>query len=160
MLTARPLSIWDAAFCWRLAHDPDVRASAIDRTPPTVLGHLRWMAIWLFKRDRQAWVIWWDFEATYGVGEVLDLIPFLKTGLARVDRAGTVSIEVLPDFRGLGVGLFGVRIATDFAEAHGWATPTAYIRADNGPSIGLFAKAGYEMAGAVDGWVTMERRGA
>lgn len=160
MLTARPLSIWDAAFCWRLAHDPDVRASAIDRTPPTVLRHLRWMTSWLFRRDRQAWVIWWDFEATHGVGadRVLDLVPFLRTGLARVDRAGTVSIEVLPAFRGLGVGLFGVRIATEFAGAHGWATPVAHIRADNGPSIGLFAKAGYEMASAGDGWVTMEKR--
>lgn len=141
MLTARPLSIWETVFCWRLAHDTDVRESAIDRSYPTVLGHLRWMASWLFKGDRQAWVI----------------IVTECAGLARVQCDGTVSIEVLPEYRGRGVALFGVQVATNFAIGRGWATPVAYIRADNKASIGLFARAGYEMAGATDGWVTMEK---
>ena len=159
MLTARPLSIWDAAFCWRLANDPDVRASAVDRRPPTWVGHCKWMLAWLFKRDRQAWVIrsgrpvfdWWvnGNETVYW--------EYRTAGLARVGRDGTVSIEVLPSHRGQGVGIRGVRIATEYAERHGWDTPTAHIRDENGASIGLFAKAGYRMAGASRGWVRMER---
>jgi GNAT superfamily N-acetyltransferase len=169
VLTARPLSIWDAGFCWRLAHDPDVRDSAIDRTPPTVLGHLLWVARWLFKGDRQAWVITGLIKLpsrcnggpiVAATGELILWPTRVPVGLARVQSDGTVSIEVMPAHRGKGVGLFGVQVATEFAEARGWATPVAHIRADNKPSIGLFAKAGYEMTGANYNMVTMRRRAA
>lgn len=158
MLTARPLSIWDAAFCWRLANEPSVRESAVDRTPPSWWGHCRWMLAWLFKSDRQAWVIqdeWgaW-FESAYNI-----CYKTVRTqvGLARVTTAGVVSIEVLPRRRGCGVGLLGVRVATEYAEAHGWSPARAHIRGTNKASIGLFAKAGYEMASADGEWVMMER---
>ena len=152
-MTARPLSIWDAGFCWRLAHDQTVRDSAHSTRKPTVFGHLLWMARWLFKRDRQAWVVGDEWRETYGP----DTLNRVRFGLVRCERGGVVSIEVLPEHRGKGVGLFGVRIATEFILSHGWGTPVAHIRAHNGPSIALFAKAGYEMAEATAGWVRMER---
>lgn len=117
------------------------------------------MASWLFKRDRQAWVVWdGDFCDGFGPRDGFSSAYYdgAPAGLARVQSDGTVSIEVLPNYRSRGVGLFGVQVATRFAIGQGWATPTAYIRADNGPSIGLFAKAGYEMTGARNGWVTMQ----
>ena len=158
MLTARPLSIWDAGFCWRLANDPAVRESAVDRTAPTRWGHAKWMLAWLFKRDRQAWVIGdrWPRRVPTIAGTCVRQVTS-PAGLARVQRDGTVSIEVLGWYRHQGVGLFGILVATEFAHAHKWDTPTAHIRADNKPSIGLFARAGYEMAGATDGWCRMER---
>lgn len=154
MLTARPLSIWDAAFCWRLANEPSVRESAVDRTPPTWWGHCKWMLSWLFKSDRQAWVV----LAIGGLRRCgFRVYKPACMGLARVTKDGTVSIEVLPSWRGLGVGILGVRVATRFAEAHGWAPTRAHIRGTNKASIGLFAKAGYEMASADGEWVMMER---
>lgn len=165
MLTARPLSVWDTLFCWRLANEPSVRAASLDPTPPTVWGHVRWMLAWLFERDRQAWVLSFRLEFTYGTGEVLDTVD-VPVGLARVRIEGgwlgftdsVISVATHPDSRGRGVGLLGVQIASDFAERHGWPTPVAYIKADNHPSIGLFAKAGYEMIGARDGLCTMRRK--
>ena len=128
---------------------------------PSVLGHLRWMASWLFRRDRMAWVV--EAGRFIWISNFGNLcrIPIQEgTGLARVrwtPVGAVVSIEVMPEHRGHGVGLFGVQVATKYAEVHGWGRPTAYIRADNGPSIGLFAKAGYEMVGARDELVTMAR---
>ena len=125
------------------------------------------MLAWLFKRDRQAWVIGiryatWHAEM-HGTVKRTTLSPM---GLARIRHPGAqeagseISVATFRTQRGRGVGLFGVQIATEFAAVHGWPTPVAYIRADNHPSIGLFAKAGYEMAGASDGWVSMLRRTA
>ena len=160
-MTARPLSIWDAGFCWRLARDQTVRDSAHSTRKPTLFGHLLWMARWLFKMDRQAWVVAmrgaaWVVIAT-GEPSTDTFWEGETAGLVRCERGGVVSIEVLPEHRGKGVGIFGVRIATEFILSHGWGTPVAHIRAHNGPSIALFAKAGYEMTGAIGGWVRMER---
>lgn len=120
------------------------------------------MLAWLFKRDRQAWVVcgahavydWWingNEPVCWRHGPV---------GLARVQQDGPVtivSIATHPDQRGRGIGLLGVQVATEYAERNGWPTPVAYIKADNHPSIGLFAKAGYQMVGARYGVVTMRR---
>lgn len=160
MLTARPLSIWDAAFCWRLANDDSVRLASRDPDKPTLFGHLLWVASWLFKRDRQAWIIGdWECYAIHDDGWGGEpCLRWVSMGLARIQADGTVSIATAPEHRGKGVALFGVNVATRFGIGQGWVTPTAHIRTTNKASIGLFAKAGYQMAGARDGWVTMQRR--
>ena len=164
MLTAKPLSVWDARFCWRLANEPSVRAASFDATPPTILGHCKWMMSWLFKSDRQAWVVKDRVMRVLGtapasmLGE-FPLVPVSEPiGLARIQRDGTIGIATTHTQRQRGAGIYGVRIATEYAERHGWGIPTARIKSDNGASIGLFARAGYEMAGARDGTVTMEWR--
>ena len=165
MLTAKPLSVWDARFCWRLANEPSVRAASFDPAPPTPWGHCKWMMSWLFKSDRQAWVVSERImlrlssePADMFPGE-FPLVPVSEPiGLARIQRDGTIGIATTHTQRQRGAGIFGVRIATEYAEDHGWGTPTARIKSDNGASIGLFARAGYEMAEARDGMVVMEKR--
>lgn len=179
MLTLRPLRPWDALFCWRLANEPSVRVASHDPTPPTWWGHVRWMLAWLFSGGRKAWVV--EAHPTFRPGTRTvpgheDTMWSGAIGLVRVQRGeneevrlvhvytdqrprpreATVGIALLSRYRGRGYASDAITVAARWAIGHGWGIPTARIRADNHASIGAFAKAGFEMTGAREGWVTMQ----
>lgn len=145
MLTIRPLRPWDSAFCWRLANEPSVRAASHNSTPPSLFGHLRWMARWLFGRDRQAWVVV-SLAACC-------LYHNARCALVRVEQRGAfravLSIAVLPEFRGQGIAQTAIRHASEYAIDNGWGTPTAYIRRGNTASQLAFRGAGFTMLDAL-----------
>lgn len=164
VLTLRPLRPWDALFCWRLDRDAGVRAVAVNQEPPTWWGHARWMARWLFGSGRGAWI------ATKMTGSDPNELGYYRqcrteyVGLVRVQRdrrksgprEAIMSVAVLPQYQGRGYASAAIAEAVRLTPAS-WGVPTARIRADNKPSIGAFAKAGFEMVGARDGLVTMQR---
>lgn len=139
--TARPLTIWDAAFCWRLTCEPDVRAASHRTEQPTLRGHLRWMLRWLLHANHRAWLLRSDYRAC-GISHV----ERIQDG--RRVRA-VIGIAVLPRCRHGGVGECGVRIATRWAEDHGWGVPTAFVKVDNMASLHLFSRAGYNIVGVL-----------
>jgi GNAT superfamily N-acetyltransferase len=158
VLTIRPLRLWDFAFCWRLANDPSAWKHYANPQPPTWWGHLRWMAAWLCKQDRMAWIVESRDVCSYGAA-----CRPVSAGLVRVERRGTrsmMSVAVLPEHRRQGIAQRAITIASRWAIGHGWGTPTAYIHAPNTSSILAFRAAGFEMVGDLcgDGWVTMELR--
>ena len=154
MLTITPLRPWHTRFCWRLDRLAGVRGVAGDSRRPTIFGHVRFMLRHLMLKTHRAWVLGYDGE---------------PAGLVRIERRGhqaVVSIAVLPEHRGKGVAMGGVTAASAWAvrnwKVGGWpdvpVQPTAYIRSDNGASVALFSKCGFDLVQEEGGWVTMQQR--
>lgn len=120
----------DAAFAWRIASEPSVRAMSFDPRPPTLWRHFAWMWRNLRTRHDRAWVV----EDTGG----------WRVGVATLRRrrfAWYIGVAILPEARGRGYATAAVRAATYCAPV-GHAV-FAEIKADNHASLRLFHGAGY-----------------
>ena len=131
----RPLTIWDAAFCWRLAADPEVRALSHDPKPPTLWGHLKWMRRWTLSFSRDAWLIRTGWQSL---------------GLVRAEGlpggGSVISIAVLREARGRGVGTEALRRLTPRFQRTFNGPVYAVIKAANVRSYDAFMRAGYVIA--------------
>lgn len=148
-VSLRRLRWRDARFCWQLATDPDVREASLDPSPPTLLGHISWMADWVTPSqvtDRAAWVM--EHEGK-------------RAGLLRVYNDGErteVSVAVMPWARGRGLATTSVHGAAVAAMAV-WRMPVlARVREDNAASGKLFERLGFEEWLTEDGirWLWLE----
>ena len=120
----------DAAFAWRVAAEPSVRAMSFDPRPPTPWRHFAWMWRNLRTRHDRAWV-------------VADMDGW-RVGIATLRRREArwlIGVAILPEARGRGYGTMAVRAATYHAPV-GHAV-FAEIKSGNIDSLRLFHSAGY-----------------
>jgi sialic acid synthase SpsE/RimJ/RimL family protein N-acetyltransferase len=85
-----------------------------------------------------------------------DLPPFFVTVLGKpvafvgfdpcdgTKKAARISILVAPERRGKGIGAKALEMALDFAKRQGYEELFAEIKPENGPSIAIFKKCGFE----------------
>jgi len=129
----RPLRWRDAAYCWRVAAEPTVRAMSFDPSPPTLRKHLRWMWRNLYGKDDRAWVVVVDPDGFYMRAGV--------TTLRRREFCWYIGMAIEPWARGKGVGTAAVRLTT--VEAPKNHAVFAAIKQGNIDSLRLFHSAGY-----------------
>ena len=120
----RPVSWRDALFLYRLATDPLVRQPSLDASPPTILGHTRWMRRWMSLSDRVAKVL---------------IIDGQRVGLVRAERladgGAEIGIALVGHARGGGRGTAAIAFATpELAESLGVTEMFARIRHENAAS--------------------------
>jgi RimJ/RimL family protein N-acetyltransferase len=147
-ISLRSAGFGDAArlLAWR--NDPATRRASFATAAVDAAGHAAWL------RARLA-----DPATLLLIAEDAD---GTAVGQVRLDRdrardAGEVSIAVAPQARGRGIARAALA-ALAARDDLGVATLRARVKADNAPSLALFAAAGYaETRREADGTVVLER---
>ncbi len=135
--------------CWRdsdlmlsWANDPSVRGASFEERIISAEEHAAWLSRKLM-----------DPEARLFVAED-EAGPAASLRLERRERAATVSLSVVADRRGRGLGLRALEAVRHWARCARFAERLlAHVRADNPASLRLFERAGYLATGplAVNG---------
>lgn len=132
----RPAVPEDCTWFFRLANDPQVRASSFCTRPIALKEHSQWF------QARLA-----DVGCRLFVAENQRSEPL---GQVRLDDKGDhsiVSISLVRDYRGLGLGSGLLRLAAERSQAEFGVPAHALIRPDNLRSLCAFAKAGFRDEG-------------
>jgi UDP-2,4-diacetamido-2,4,6-trideoxy-beta-L-altropyranose hydrolase len=146
-VTLRPAGAADSPSIWRWRNDPDTRAASFDSAEIPWDQHERWFSGSLGRADRKVYIV----EArTHPAG---------VTRLDIVESEAAVSINLAPEWRGLGLGPVALGALADLAYgALGLRTLRAFVKADNLASLSAFARAGFSETHRGGGVVTLQRR--
>lgn len=129
----------DAEFLWRLANDPDVRAASFNPDPISWEDHEAWVA-----RQLESPEVMFCIALDEG-GQPIGQIRFHKTAKDIWD----IGVSVVASARRAGLGTRIIAQATERMLQHAQCrTVRAWIKPENRPSCGAFAKAGYRLAAA------------
>lgn len=130
----RPLTIWDAAFAWRVAAEPSVRAVSFDHEPPTIRKHVGWM--------------WRNLSGNHGCDEgVVILCGGARCGIGTLRKRGRewwIGVAVLPLWRGQGIATDAIIRMTSACIRRTGKPVYAAIQFGNIASVNLFHRCGYE----------------
>lgn len=146
--TCRLLRWRDAAFCYRLASDPEVRRVSRDSKRATWLGHLRWMWKWIRSPDHRAWAILSVEGRVYQPGQPVNP-RWARVGLLRASRfddgreGSEVGIAIHKDYRGKGIASGQLHDMSPLIYDHFDGPVYAFIKMDNTASVRTFMRAGY-----------------
>jgi RimJ/RimL family protein N-acetyltransferase len=161
-IVLRRLRWRDTLFCWRLASDPVVRHNSLNKSKPSVFGHIAWMNMWGSwdeddpKLSRAAWIVEVAGERA-GVVRVSALPATLASmitidiAIAESHRGKRLASPVIFAATLAGWGLWGPDLAI------------ATISRENVASIKAFEKVGFTCAGQAgvedgfDTYVLMEK---
>lgn len=144
----RRLALQDWRFCRTLASQDSTREASLDRRPPTLWGHAKWMWRWAgYSPERIAFLLIADpnHGRRYpGGGLKVAPGPLGIVRASKLPRGGCeVGIALLEEARGRGIGSWALRELTPIL-AHALGGPVfARIRAENYTSQAAFANAGY-----------------
>ena len=135
------MTLRDWRFCRTLASQDSTREASLDRKPPTLWGHAKWMWRWSsYSAERIAFILIADLGAPRKAAPC----PLGLVRASKLPRGGCeVGIALLEHCRGRGVGSWALRELTPLL-AHELGGPVfARIRAENYASHVAFANAGY-----------------
>jgi RimJ/RimL family protein N-acetyltransferase len=146
-VTLRSAGAADSPSIWRWRNDPDTRAASFDSVEIPWDQHERWFSQSLGRADRKIYII----EANKH--------PAGVTRLDIVESEAAVSINLAPEWRGLGLSPIALCALADLAYGElGLRTLRAFVKADNLASLSAFAKAGFTETSRGGGVVTLERQ--
>ncbi len=135
-VTLRPAGPGDCRRIWLWRNDEGTRRASFDSAPIPLESHERWYRESLRNRTRRIYIV---------------VAGGQPCGVARLDLSGreaTVSIALAPEWRGRGVGPLALeRLAVLAFGPLGLGRLVASVKADNGPSLAAFAKAGFTPCG-------------
>ena len=135
-ISLRPVTADDCEACWKLANDPVARKASFCTGAIPWEEHCRWFEAMLQNGDRRVVAA----ENRAGV----------LVGTARFDLSDgetVVSVNLVPEFRGLGLGPKVIGMACGEMAGQGGNPVVAYVKPENAPSLSAFARAGFSPAG-------------
>ena len=124
-----PATLDDSTFLLALRNDPTVRAQSISHEAVSADAHQQWLTTALDDPALLIWVVW-DGETPIGT------LRLTKKG-----GVWEVSLALIPDFRGRGIGTWIIY------QAHAYSPLAAWVRADNPASIKAFLMNGFRETG-------------
>lgn len=147
-LTLRPAIADDARFIYELRNEAGVREASFNSEP------LDW--------DRH--LAWFTSKLAEGARIYIAVSGERPAGYARLDSAQDgeceISIAILPELRGQGIGTEVIRLASEMAEREGFVRLVARIKPGNEASRRAFDSVGYRGAPSADGTEIVLRRPA
>lgn len=139
VVTVRPAGAADLITLWHWRNDPDTRRASFDQAEIPLDEHTRWFEASLAREDRRLYII---------------LADGVDAGMLRLDvgdREATVSVNIAPEWRGLGVGTRALRsVCREAFGPLGLHRLTAKVKADNRASRIAFERAGFTVVEAAD----------
>lgn len=136
MLTLRRAMLDDCRFFFDVANEPNVRAASFHPEPIDWGHHCQWFDDLLRNPLARSWVVSKD---TQDVGVIR--VERQKLSGQRAEET-VVSIALLPEARGNGVGSRSLQLALEVTPK-AWKPVVAYIKPDNLGSVKAFSKAGF-----------------
>lgn len=148
MIELRQARWRDAKFCYDLASDPTVRHHSLDKSKPTVLGHLKWMKKVIYSDSELCFIAHLGgmragVVRLSGIGEHVNSLRsvFVSISLAEAARGQKLSPMLIAAV----LGATWDELQTEVA--------VAVINYDNLPSIKAFEKVGFQRAEDETGWL-------
>ncbi|MBX3054996.1 MAG: UDP-2,4-diacetamido-2,4,6-trideoxy-beta-L-altropyranose hydrolase [Anaerolineae bacterium] len=133
VLRSRLVTKADMARLFAWANDPLTRQMSFHPTPISWEEHQRWFTVVLSQSGTLLTII----EMWVGDG-------WMSVAQVRIDEAGTVSINIAPEYRGQGLGTAVLREAVAFQHTILSLTKlVAYIKSENQASQTIFSRAGF-----------------
>lgn len=130
-VTLRPATHDDARFFFELRNEDGVRQASFDSEPFSWDHHLAWFGQRLASGD--------PIYVVESAGE--------PVGYIRLDALGNneyeISVAVIPEARGRGIGTSVIKLASEAAEGDGAVRLIARVKPGNDASVRAFEAAGY-----------------
>ncbi len=127
----------DAKFLFDLRNDPAIYAYFVNSSPTDWENHKKWLLRKLINPDCNIFII---IDGVTKVGQIR---------LDHTDWGWDVSLSVLPDFSGQGIGTAGIQLAVEWLknEVKTYGAIKAAILKGNIASERAFSKAGFKYIG-------------